>query len=201
MTTETVHAGCDLQHYSRYFPFGRPLYRSRWASDYACLLDRDACVLSWRSVVDPLVEECPDLCPRRHQVDFEVETGSERRLVDIGERRVDVGPWVGAVAKRQGFSFQPISRSEFAAKPRLQNAKDLFRYAGWKAALGDRIRTVAGLAEFGSLTLAECLSAVRDDRPMRSVAAMLPMGIIDLDLDNPLGPDSVARLATDRGPR
>ncbi|ASY56600.1 hypothetical protein SS05631_c16670 [Sinorhizobium sp. CCBAU 05631] len=78
--------------------------------------------------------------------------------------------------------------------PRLQNARDLLRYAGWDTPLGDRIRILATLDEMGTLTLAECLSAVREGRPMQTVASMILSGVLEVDLDNALlGPDTVVR--------
>ncbi|WP_027666118.1 hypothetical protein [Rhizobium leguminosarum] len=53
--------------------------------------------------------------------------------------------------------------------------------------------------ELGSLTLAECLAAVRDGRPMQTMAALIQKGHVEIDLDTELlGPDTVVRLASRR---
>jgi hypothetical protein len=203
MTTLYAHAAshdaCHLPIYRPYFPagtlkcVGRPLYRSRAARDYACLLDLEPGVASWRCVVDPIVDDSRLHEPRQHHVDFQVTLGSSSLLVDVS-----VGPegpaWIKRAAERLGCRYQCVPVSEFASLTRLQNAKDLLRYAGWDAALGDRIRILMTLEELGSLTLAECLSAIRDGKPMQSIAAMILSGVISVDLDEArLGPDTVVR--------
>ncbi|MGO7981447.1 hypothetical protein ACC691_26435 [Rhizobium johnstonii] len=204
---KTLHAhaasydACDLPIYRPYFPthtlkcLGRPLFRSRAARDYACLLDLEEDVVSWRCVTDPIIEEDGLEDPRRHHVDFEVCLDNATVLVDVSTMS-EAPAWIHDAVRRLGCRYQFVAKSEFASLPRLQNARDLLRYAGWEAALGDRIRVQMALEECGSLTLAECLSAIRDGKPMQSIAAMILKGVIIVDLDEaPLGPDTIVRRA------
>lgn len=206
MTTLRAHSAgrgvCDLPIYQPYFPthtlkcLGQPLFRSRAARDYACLLDLEADVVSWRCVIEPIIGGVVPEDPRLHNVDFEVCLDNATVLVDVGAIP-EFPAWIHDAAKRLGSRYQFVATSEFASLPRLQNARDLLRYASWEAALGDRIRIQMALEEYGSLTLAECLSAIRDGKPMQSIAAMILKGFIIVDLDEaPLGPDTIVRRAT-----
>lgn len=205
MTTFVAHAAgdeaCDLSiSYNSRFPshttkcLGRTLYRSQEASDYACLLEVDPMVVHWRCVTQPVVNDSPALKPRHRYVDFAVRTSDEQNLlVDIWRGIPETITWLPAVAERLGYRYQAVSI--FDLNPvRIQNARDLVRYAGWQATLGDRVRILAGLEEEGSLTLAECLGAVRESRPMASIASMILMGLLEVDLDEALlGPDTAIR--------
>ncbi|MGT2442959.1 hypothetical protein ACU4I5_10220 [Ensifer adhaerens] len=206
MTTSTAHAtgddACDLRNaYKTRFPFttlkcvGRTLYRSQQASDYACLLDLDREVISWRCVTHPIINDSSARKPRHHFVDFAVQTARETLLVDVWRADPDIITWLPSVASRLGYRYQAISM--FDVNPvRLQNARDLIRYADRESTLGDRIRILAGLDEMGSLSLTECLATVREGRPMGSVAHMILRGLIEVDLDDQLlGPDTVVRRA------
>ncbi|WP_132573100.1 hypothetical protein [Rhizobium sp. SG741] len=205
MTTLSAHSAsddaCDLPIYKPYFPagtlkcVGRPLFRSRAGRDYACLLDLEPDVVSWRCVLEPILEnDTPHA--RHHHVDFEVSLGTSSVLIDISAEPA-TPVWIEDATRRLGCRYQFVAISEFASAPRLQNARDLLRYAGWEAALGDRIRIQMALEEFGSLTLAECLLAIRDGKPMQSIAAMILGGIVKVDLDDaPLGPDTIVRRAS-----
>lgn len=196
------HDACVLPIYRSYFPKrtlkcqGRPLFRSRAARDYACLLDFEEDVVSWRCVTDPVYDGDEREDPRRHHVDFEVCLDDATVLVNVSTMP-EAPAWIHDAARRLGCRYQFVATSEFASLPRLQNARDLLRYAGWEAALGDRIRIQIALEEYGSLTLAECLSAIRDGKPMQSIAAMILKRVIIVDLDEaPLGPDTIVRRAT-----
>jgi len=202
MKTKAAHAAgdaaCDLVDYRPYFPYvtlkcvGAPLYRSRSARDYACLLDLDPDVLGWQCSTSLFGD---NTCGRTFIVDFIVETKDSCTMVEIWERLPENIGWVTDAAYRAGYRYQPVFMPEIRKQPRLQNAKDLIRYAGYDAPLGDRIRLSAALEELGSLTLAECLAAVRDGRPMRTMAALILQGHVEVDLDEALlGPDTVVRL-------
>lgn len=191
---------CGLPRYRPYFPFialkciGPALYRSRGARDYACLLDLDPSVTSWQCATFLLGDNSSD---RKFTIDFIVETTDDRAIVEIWERPPEDARWVTDAARRYGYRYQAVWMPELRKQPRLQNAKDLIRYAGYDAPLGDRIRLLAALDELGSLTLAECLAAIRDGRPMQTIAAMILQGHVEVDLDTSLlGPDSVIRLAS-----
>lgn len=208
MKTVSAHAAGDdardfqFQHYRSFFPLatlkcvGRPLFRSQEARDYACLLDLDPTVVSWRSVTRPITNDSGARKPRKHFVDFVVVTESEALLVDVWPTDAGIITWIAGVAQRQGYRYQAVSLSEFGRGPRLQNARDLIRYAGYDAPLGDRIRVLAALEEMRTLTLADCLSVVRESKPMPTIVAMILTGILEIDLDEALlGPDSVVRRA------
>lgn len=207
MTTFVAHAAgddaCNLPSlYKSRFPSsttkcrGRTLYRSQEASDYACILEVDPTVVHWRCVTQPIINDSPARKPRHRFVDFAVRTADEHTLlVEISRGTPSSAPWLPVVAERLGYRYQPVSI--FDLNPvRIQNARDLVRYAGWQATLGDRIRILAGLEEAGSLTLSECLGAVRESRPMASIASMILMGLLEVDLDEALlGPDTTVRAA------
>ncbi|HLP66152.1 MAG TPA: hypothetical protein VK181_01390 [Rhizobium sp.] len=206
MTTGTAHSAddevCISPHYRPRFPHstlkcvGRPLYRSQQARDYACLLDLDPKVSAWRCMPQPIVNDSGARNPRHHYVDFAVETESEALLVDVRSPDAGIVSWIARLAEKQGYRYQVVSLSEFGGGPRLQNARDLIRYAGYGAPLGDRIRILAVLEEMGTLTLAECLSVVRESKPMPTIATMILMGILEVDLDEALlGPETVVRRA------
>ncbi|MEY9099164.1 MULTISPECIES: hypothetical protein [Sinorhizobium] len=201
MKTESAHAAgdeaCDFPTYRPYFPFatlkcvGRPLYRSRDAREYACLLDLDPSVLTWRCLTHAVTD---DIGVRRYFVDFAVETYDGHLLVEVWTSSAGDTQWITATAECFGYRYQAVLMPELRKWPRLQNARDLLRYAGWDTPLGDRIRILATLDEMGTLTLAECLSAVREGRPMQTVASMILSGVLEVDLDNALlGPDTVVR--------
>lgn len=202
MKTEAAHSAgneaCDYIEYRPYFPFltlkcvGQALYRSRSARDYACLLDLDSDVVSWQCATFLLGDNNSD---RKFTIDFLVEKTDGRVIVEIWERPPEDLWWVKETSRQAGYRYEAVYMPEIRKQPRLQNAKDLIRYAGYDAPLGDRIRLQAALGEFGSLTLAECLAAVRDGRPMQTMAALILKGHVEVDLDTELlGPDTVVRL-------
>lgn len=194
------HGACDFPEvYKPRFPFktlkcvGPALYRSHSARNYACLLDLDQNVTCWRC--------CPSFgdhnSDRKFTIDFLVETSDEPLIVEIWEH--DPGDtWrVAEAARRCGYGYRAVCMPEIRKHPRLQNAKDLIRYAGYDAPLGDRIRLSVALGEFGSLTLAECLAALRDGPAMQTMATLILQGEVEVDLDNTLlGPDTIIRLAS-----
>lgn len=204
MKTGSAHAAddvvSDLQKYRPLFPFvtvksvGRPLYRSKDARDYACLLDLDPAVVAWQSMIFPL----PDIgeVAADYYVDFEVRTPTEVFYVEVGRRQDGVPPWFPRALTGLRYRYQFVNIQDLDPV-RLANARDLVRYARYEAALGDRIRVLAALDEMGSLTLAECLSAVREGRPMDTIASMILQRHLEVDIDeNLLGPGTVVRLGS-----
>jgi len=202
MKTRAAHAAgadvCEEVVYRPYFPFntlkcvGVPLYRSQSARDYACLLDLDPEVLGWQCFTNLFADDTID---RKFTIDFIVETKHDCTMVEIWEKSPGDTFWVRDAATRAGYSYQAVCMPEIRKQPRLQNAKDLIRYAGYDAPLGDRIRLSAALGDMGSMTLAECLVAVRDGRPMQTMAALILQGHVEVDLDEALlGSDTIVRL-------
>ena len=78
---------------------------------------------------------------------------------------------------------------------RLQNAKDLLRYAMVTVSLSDRVRLLSTLDEQGSLSLADCQSINMTAKAVPVVASLfLRRFIVFDDIDEHLlGPDSRVR--------
>ena len=56
------------------------------------------------------------------------------------------------------------------------------------------MRVLAALDECGSLTLAECLSALQETSPVAGIASLILSGVIEADLDGALlGPETTVR--------
>lgn len=172
---------------------GRPVFRSQQARDYACLLDLDPDVVSWQSVTYPLTDiaECRD----HHYVDLEVCRVAQSVMVEVCSGDAEAPSWLRNTLEDCGFRYQMVRFSELNPV-RVSNARDLIRYAKREAALGDRLRVLSALDEMGTLTLAECLTAVREGRAMETIASLILRGHIEVDLDdNLLAPDTVVRRA------
>lgn len=206
MTTSSARAAnepSDFRKIYRPFPphptlkcLGQPLFRNQNARDYACILDLDPEVISWKCMAAAIVNNSNALRPRWWHVDFAVETSSDAFLVEIWQTTAGGPTWLPKVAERMGYRLQNISVREIDSVL-LQNSKDLMRYVGSEVPLGDRVRVLAALDEIGSLTLAESLSVIRESKPMHSIAAMILSGILEVDLSVALlGPDSVVRRAS-----
>ena len=172
---------------------GQPLFRSQQARDYACMLDLDREVTSWKCLATAIVNDSDAIRPRYWPLDFFVETESEAFLVTVEPKPKPTPTWVLKVAERTGNRLKNLSLRDLDPVF-LKNAKDLMRYAGSEVPLGDRVRVLAALEEYGTLTLAEGLSVIRESRPMHSIAALILSGTLDVDLSEALlGPDSVLR--------
>lgn len=172
---------------------GRPVFRSQKARDYACLLDLDPDVISWQSVAYPLTDlgDCRD----HHYVDLEVRTVTQSFMVEVCSGNAPPPCWLHDTLDACGYRYQMVLFSDLNPV-RLANARDLIRYSRYDATLGDRLRVLAGLDEMGTLTLAECLTAVQEGRAMETIASLILRGHIEVDLDdNLLAPDTVVRRA------
>jgi hypothetical protein len=91
-----------------------------------------------------------------------------------------------------------VAGGELSVGFRLRNAKDLLRYGFYRATLGDRVRLLAALDEMGSLTVAECMAAFQEGKPMPSLASMALHGFISIELDQALiGPETAVRRIRD----
>ena len=173
---------------------GAAEFRSQVARDVACLLDVDRDVQSW-SCNPPsfLVSDKSYVCDFVVLDVFGVET-----LLDAPDR--DGGPEVAdveAAAKRADFGYRRLRRDEVYGGSRLRNAKDLLRYANYGVPLGDRLKLLAALEEHGTLTVAECLTAFTETRPVGGFASMVLHGFLEVDLDGGLiGPSTAVRRIT-----
>lgn len=206
MTTSRARAEnepSDFRKIYRPFPpyptlkcLGQPMFRNQHARDYACILDLDREVISWKCMPAAIVNDSNAARPRWWHVDFAVETSTEALLVEIRQTMTSGPTWLPRVAERMGYRLQNLSVGEI--DPIVsQNARDLMRYMGYEVPLGDRVRVLATLDEIGSLTLAESLSVIRESMPMHSIAALIVSGMLEVDLSLALlGPDSVVRRAS-----
>jgi hypothetical protein len=149
------------------------LYRSEHARNVACLLDLDPKVVQWSSA-PPLLHNGAD----EYQLDFVVITDNGSFLIEVGRKEPRPPQWVTSLAESMGHHYRPVAMAELEGSFRLQNAKDLLRYGFYRQALCDRIRLLAAMDEMGSLTVAEYMSAVREGRPMQTVAALALHGDI-----------------------
>lgn len=168
---------------------GRAQFRSQQARDFACLLDLDPDVARW-STAPPLLRNGDD----EYQLDFVVLTENGSFLIDVGQEEPMPPIWLSAEIKSIGHRYRSVAMIDFAESVRLRNAKDLLRYGFYRPPLGDRIRLLAGLEEMGSLTIAECLSAIQEGRPMPTLASLILQGFLEVDLDaDLLSPESQVR--------
>ena len=168
---------------------GRAQFRSQQARDFACLLDLDPDVARW-STAPPLLQNGDD----EYKVDFIVLTEGGSFLIDVGQEEPLPPIWLSAEIESMGHRYRSVAMIDFAESVRLRNAKDLLRYGFYRPPLGDRIRLLAGLEEMGSLTIAECLSAVQEGRPMPTLASLILQGFLEVDLDDDLlSPESQVR--------
>ncbi|WP_233283363.1 hypothetical protein [Agrobacterium tumefaciens] len=168
---------------------GRAQFRSQQARDFACLLDLDPDVARW-STTPPMLRNGDD----EYKVDFIVLTEGGSFLIDVGQEEPLPPIWLSAEIESMGHRYRSVAMIDFADSVRLRNAKDLLRYGFYRPPLGDRIRLLAGLEEMGSLTIAECLSAIQEGRPMPTLASLILQGFLEVDLDiDLLSPESQVR--------
>lgn len=166
---------------------GTPLFRNQLARDFGCLLDVDPDVNEW---------SCLPLALRNgahfHVPDFLVSAGRESLLVDVGECAPK--PWIEDAASKTGHRYKWKAAQEIRAGVRLANARDLLRYARWQCPLGDRVRLLAALDEFGSMTVAESLPAFRETVPIAGLSSLILHRFVEIDLDEArIGPETVVR--------
>ncbi|MBB4001262.1 hypothetical protein [Aurantimonas endophytica] len=113
-------------------------------------------------------------------------------VIEDGERVPD---WAIAVAAARGTPIRCVPTSELTGV-RLENAREILRYANWRVTLSDRVRLLAALDQEGSLALAEAMTTIRNGvDPIAALAALALRRFVDLDLDSGrIGPETrVAR--------
>lgn len=191
-----------LEAASRSFPprgtvrcIGQPLFRSRAARDLACLLDLDPTVVSW-TCLPFMVDDGGD----GHVPDFGVTRDDGVTLTDVGEDGSIAPPdRIGDAAHERGYRYERVPADELREGFRLENARDLLRYANFRAPLGDRVRLLALIDEYGPMPLAHCMQIVRTGTdPIAVIAALVLRRFLELDLDEArIGPDT--RVARFRG--
>ena len=173
---------------------GARLYRSQSARDVGCLLDVNASVTSWLCMPQPF-----DVDGAVHLPDFQVFAEDDGVLfLDAPDRSRSVDTHlIEAEVRRHGARYRLLGRAEIYDGFRLQNARDLLKYADVGTPLGDRVRLLSALDEHGSLPLVECLKAFQETKPVAGIAAFILRGYVEVDLDDaPLGPETMVRRIT-----
>ncbi len=167
---------------------GEARFRSQAARDAACLFDVDPDVVDW-SCLPPAFSNGSETFP----VDFALTRSSGIEYVTVADLgHVSSAPeWACRAAADLGAKLLVVPTADLAGH-RLDNARELMRYAKWRISLSQRITLLAALDSEGSLTLLECMSAVRNSAdPIGVVAALALRRFIEIDLDSgPLGPET-----------
>lgn len=165
-----------------------PMFRSHIARDLGCLLDVDRHVVAWLCLP---IELHADFGP--HVPDFMVDFDDGSRVfMDAVDR--EGNPSVSEAAAIARVHHRFVSKQQIESGYRLQNARDLLRYANFKTPLNDRVRLLAALEEAGSLNIGECWHLFREMPAMTGIASMILNRMIETDLDEaPIGPESVLR--------
>jgi hypothetical protein len=168
---------------------GVPLFRNQAARDLGCLLDVDPGVESWACL--PLVLAYGT---GMHVPDFSVERSTGTVLLDAVSPDAKSPPpdWVADVARDLGHRYEALSEGDLHEGFRLDNARDLLRYANCRISLGDRVRLLTLLEEQGPMPLAVCMQVIRDGRdPIGTIAAMALRRFVGIDLDEArIGPET-----------
>lgn len=167
---------------------GLPLFRSQAARDLACLLDIDPDVESWMCLPTALAHDAGT-----HVPDFAVIRSKRSVLVDVIPTDATAPPpWVPNAARAVGYGHEAHTEAELHVGFRLDNARDLLRYANYRISLGDRVRLLTLLDEQGPMPLAVCMQVIRDGRdPIGVIAAMALRRFVEMDLDEDrIGPET-----------
>jgi hypothetical protein len=107
--------------------------------------------------------------------------------------------WASSAAQALGYGYETRREADLRGDVRLENARDLVQYAAYRASLGDRVRVLGLLEEYGSVPLSTCLQVVRNGHDaIGVVAALVLRRFIEMDLDEArIGPDT--RVSAFRG--
>lgn len=126
-----------------------------------------------------------------HKPDLVVERETDILVIDV-IARTPPPAWVSEVARGEGYVYSVMSRGD-VDPIHLRNARDLLRYSGTTVGLEDRIRLLSGLDEHGSLTVAECMNAFKETRPIAGLASLILERFVEVDLDTLIGPETRVR--------
>lgn len=164
------------------------VFRSQLARDLACLLDVDDEVVAWSTLPSEISVE-----GRPHVPDVLVTYADGRQeLLDASEEAGD--PAVTEAFACSGRRHRFVPRTLIHADCRLQNAKDILRYAWCKVPLNDRVKLLAALDEAGTLPISEVLGIFREVQPMAAISSLILHRHVSVDLDVALiGPETVLR--------
>lgn len=197
---KSPHNGVSEPHapvyYSEPLPtlkcLGKPLFRSRQARDLACILDINPDVATW-TAPGPTLKV--GLCG--HTPDFRVaDYDGGVRFLDAADRVLAVDmERIKRAARDQQASYRLLAVDEvYDHGFRLRNARDLLQYANVTVSLADRLRLLALLDQEGSLTMSDCLSAIRNREPVAAIASLILQRFVDVELDGALiGPETMVR--------
>lgn len=167
---------------------GMPLFRTQASRDLACLLDVDPAVESWTCL--PMVLHHPE---GMHVPDFAVVRSTGTVLVDaVPADAASLPAWVPDAARAAGCGYGSHAEADLHDGFRLDNARDLLRYASYRISLGDRVRLLTLLDDQGPMPLASCMQVIRDGRDaIGTIAAMALRRFVDIDLDEArIGPET-----------
>lgn len=174
--------------HERFRPFGTircsnpPHFRSQLARDLGCLLDVDDNVAAWCCRPYGLDDVLLDIGWKGPPPDF-LATYADGRDVYLHAVDDEGDPEVTEAAACRRVWHRFVTASDIRSGHRLQNAKDLLRYAAYRTPLGDRIRLLAALEQEGSATVAECLSVFREVNPMAGLSSLILNRFVTVDLD------------------
>lgn len=170
---------------------GNISFRSQVTRDLACLFDVDPDIASWTSAT-PVDDEDLDEPP----FDFIIrDRFGNPTVVDAPDRARRRDAFVAIrAAENMGCGYRGYLANEVYSGFRLKNARDLLRYGNYEVGLNDRVRLLAALDEYTTLTVAECLSAFQEVKPMAGLASMILREFVQVELDDELiGPRTAVR--------
>lgn len=167
---------------------GDPMFRTQLARNLCCLLDVDRHVVAWLCLPAELKAEIGP-----HVPDVMVDFDDGRRVfMDAVEQEGSPDITEAAAIARIHHKF--ITRKEIETGFRLQNARDLLRYANYRTPLNDRVRLLAALDEMGSLSIADTFPLFGEVKPMTGIAWMVLRRMIAIELDDEIiGPETAIR--------
>ncbi|TBD47117.1 hypothetical protein [Rhizobium ruizarguesonis] len=184
----------------RFRPYGTircsnsSFFGSQLARDLGCLLDVDDDVVAWCCRPYGMDNVLIEIGWKGSPPDFLV-TYSSGRDVYVHAVEDEGDPEVTEAAACRQIWHRFAKAQDIRAGCRLQNAKDLLRYANYQTPLGDRIRLLAALEQEGSATVAECLSTFREIAPMAGLSSLILNRFVAVDLDAELiTPHTVVRV-------
>jgi hypothetical protein len=168
---------------------GDAVFRTKAAHDAACLWDLDGSVIGRRCLPEVTVRN-----KQHHVPDFTIERVSGITFVDVVPIDGPSPPkWAADASEKSGRRYTTFLEASFNEDRRLENARELLRYAAYPVPLRDRARFLAFLDEHGSASLATCISIFRNARdPVGAVASLALQRFVEMDIDEAcLGPDTI----------
>lgn len=165
---------------------GRPMFRTKSARDAGCLADVDPEVVRWSCLPFSIGN-----VGRLHVPDLAlVAADGSIELLDVAEGGEVPPAWAADEATRLGLRYRVLA-SETLRGHRLDNARELLRYSGWRVPLDTRVRLVAALEDQGSLTVRDCMEVLGARDAIAVIAALTLRRFVHLDIDEaPIGPDT-----------